>query len=145
MARIDKLRTYLFNILDALTLDSKYEINADFLGAIGDFSLDKVPTELEVEQWIIGEEIHKDVFNFRSRTAYSSDEINNLANIGFFEDFERKIKSNNEEGILPNIEGIESIECLNCGTLNSVDSDEAIFDIQIQITYRYNEKEVVSL
>lgn len=145
MARIDKLRTYLFNILDALTLDSKYEINADFLGDIGDFSLDKVPTELEVEQWIIGEEIHKDVFNFRSRKAYSSDEINNLANIGFFEDFERKIKSNNEEGILPDIEGIESIECLNCGTLNSVDSNEAIFDIQIQITYRYNEKEVVSL
>ena len=145
MARIDKLRTYLFNILDALTLDSKYEINADFLGDIGDFSLDKVPTELEIEQWIIGEEIHKDVFNFRSRKAYSSDEINNLANIGFFEDFERKIKSNNEEGILPDIEGIESIECLNCGTLNSVDSNEAIFDIQIQITYRYNEKEVVSL
>ena len=145
MARIDKLRTYLFNILDTLTLDSKYEINADFLGDIGDFSLDKIPTELEVEQWIIGEEIHKDVFNFRSRKAYSSDEINNLANIGFFEDFERKIKSNNEEGILPDIEGIESIKCLNCGTLNSVDSDEAIFDIQIQITYRYNEKEVVSL
>ena len=146
MARIDKLRTYLFANLDTLTTDSKYQINANFLGNIGDFSLDKIPTEIEVENWVVDIEIHKDVYNFRSRKAYSSDEINNLANIGFFEDFENLIKSNNEEGILPDIEGIESIECLNCGTLNSVDGTEAIFDIQIQITYRTNnEREVISL
>ena len=145
MARIDKLRTYLFDKLDTLTTNNKYQINADFLGDIGDYSLDKVPTEIEVENWIDGTEIHKDVYNFRSRKAYSSDEVNNLANIGFFEDFENLIKSNNEEGILPDIEGIESIECLNCGTLNSVDGTEAIFDIQIQITYRNVEREVISL
>lgn len=134
--RIAKLRTYLFGIINTLTSNNKYQINADFLGDIGDFSLDKIPIESVVEEWIIGDVIHKDVFNFRSRKAYSADEVNNLANIGFFEDFESLIKSNNEEGILPNIEGIESIECLNCGTLNSEDGTEAIFDIQIQITYR---------
>lgn len=146
MARIDKLRAYLFNVLDSIVLDNKYEINADFLGEVGDFSLDKVPTEPEVESWVLGIEVHKDVFNFRSRKAYSSDELNNLENIGFFEDFQKIIKYNNDEGILPDIKGIESIECLNCGTLNSTDGTQAIFDIQIQITYRENnEREILSL
>jgi hypothetical protein len=73
--------------------------------------------------------------------AYSQDTINNLENIGFFEKFERLIKTNDEAKILPDIEGIESIECLNCGTLNNTDTHTAEFDIQIQITYRevYND------
>lgn len=134
--RITKLRDYLFDIINTLTSNSSYQINADFLGKVDDFSLDKIPTNIELEKWIIPMAIHHDVYAFRSRKAYSQDTINNLKNIGFFEQFENIIKSNNEEGILPNIDNIESIECLNCGTLNSVDGTQAIFDIQIEITYR---------
>ena len=144
--RISKLREYLFGIVNTLTTNRKYQINADMLGKIGDFSLDKIPTNTEVEKWIIGIEKKRDVYSFRSRKAYSQDTINNLKNIGFFEEFESIIKSNNEKGILPSIDNIESIECLNCGTLNSVDGTEATFDIQIQITYiEYNEGGVMSL
>lgn len=144
--RISKLRDYLFEIINTLTSDRNYQISADMLGEIGDFSLDKIPTNTEVENWIIGVQKKRDVYSFRSRKAYSQDTINNLKNIGFFESFESIIKSNNDEGVLPSIEGVESIECLNCGTLNSVDGTTAIFDIQIQITYRYNEeREVISL
>jgi len=144
--RISKLRDYLFGIINTLTTDRNYQINADFLGDVDDYSLDKIPTESVVTKWVTGDEVHKDVYSFRSRKSYSLDYINNLENIGFFEDFERSIKSNNDEGVLPNINGIESIECLNCGTLNSVDGTEATFDIQIQITYRnINEGGPVSL
>ena len=144
--RISKLRDYLFEIINTLTSSRNYQISADMLGKVGDFSLDKIPTDSEVEKWVIGLEIHRDVYSFRSRKAYSQDTINNLKNIGFFEAFESKIKSNNDEGVLPNIAGIESIECLNCGTLNSVDGTQATFDIQIQITYRdENEGGAVSL
>ena len=138
--RISKLRSYLINVIYTLTNDSSFQINADNLGQVGDFSLDKIPTESVVERWVTGFEIHKDVFSFRSRKSYSQDFINNLKNIGFFESFEQIIKSNNEEGVLPEIEGIESIECLNCGTLNSIDGTESTFDIQIQITYMNNEE-----
>ena len=134
--RISKLRDYLFDIINTLTTNRKYQINADMLGEVGDFSLDKVPTNTEVESWIIGIEKKRDVYSFRSRKSYSQDTINNLKNIGFFEEFESIIKSNNEEGVLPNIDNIESIKCLNCGTLNNIDGTEATFDIQIQITYR---------
>ena len=138
--RIAKLRDYLFEIIDTLTTNKEYQINADYLGDVNDYSLDKIPTDVKVQRWITGQEVHRDLYSFRSRKPYSQDMINNLKNIGFFEQFEDIIKSNNRKGILPNIENIESIECLNCGTLNSVDGTRATFDIQIQITYKKSDK-----
>ena len=136
-ARITKLRTYLFSIIDTLTTDKNYQINADMLdNDINNYSLDKIPTSSTIQKWINGIEIHKDIFSFRSRKSYSQDVINNLSNIGFFEIFESIIKSNNKKGVLPDIEGIQSIECLNCATMLSADTNTAEFDIQIQITYR---------
>ena len=135
--RIAKLREYLFTIIDNMVNDTTYQINADMLdNDINNYSLDKMPVDTEMEQWIIGNVIKRDVFSFRSRVAYSQDVINNLSNVGFFEQFENKIKENNDAGILPSIENIESIECLNCGTMNIMDTNTAVFDIQIQITYR---------
>ncbi len=137
--RIEKLREYLFSVLDKMLTSKKYQINADMLSSnIDDYSLDKIPTESEVENWIIGGGIRRDVFSFRSRKPYSQDAVNNLANIGFFEEFERTIKSNNDEGILPDIDGVESIICLNPATMNNAETQTAEFDIQIQITYREN-------
>ena len=135
--RISKLRTYLFSIIDTLATDKNYQINANMLSNdINNYSIDKIPVQQEVERWITGMVILRDVFSFKSRNAYSQDVINNLSNIGFFEQFESIIKSNNKKGVLPDIKGIESIECLNCGTMLSSDTNTAEFDIQIQITYR---------
>lgn len=134
--RITKLRNYMFVILNTLTKNTNYQIGADFLGKVGDYSLDKIPTESKMERWITGTVIKKDVYSLRSRKSYSQDTINNLKSVGFFEELESIIESNNEKGILPEIDNIESIECLNSGTLNNVDGTEATFDIQLQITYR---------
>lgn len=135
--RISKLRTYLFSIIDTLTTDKSYQINANMLdNDINNYSLDKIPTSSTIEKWIDGTEICRDVFSFRSRKAYSQDTINNLSNIGFFEIFESIINSNNKKGVLPDIEGIESIECLNSGTMTNANTNTAEFDIQIQLKYR---------
>ena len=144
--RISKLRLYLFTIIDTLTSSSNSQINADMLSNdINNYSLDKIPTASTIERWITGDELHRDVYSFRSRLAYSQDTINNLDNIGFYEKFERIIKSNNDAQILPDIQGIESIECLNCGTLINTTTNSAEFNIQIQITYRDVENEAISL
>lgn len=135
--RIAKLRDYLISVISTLTKNQKFQINADMLSnKVDNYSLDKIPTASVVMTWVCGIEIHRDVYSFRSRMAYSQDTINNLKNIGFFEVFENTINSNNKKGILPDIDNIESIECLNCGTLNYADTNTAEFDIQIQITYR---------
>ena len=137
MTRIEALREYLKSVIDGLVENKNFNINANMLSKnINNYSLDKIPTATTIERWINGIEIHKDVFSFRSRKEYSTNDIKNLQNIGFFEEFESIIKSNNQKGVLPNIKGIESVECLNCGTLSSVETNTAEFDIQIQITYR---------
>lgn len=142
--RITKLRNYLLNVIKTINTNTK-QINANMLSnQPNNYSLDKIPVDTEIEQWIIGNVVHRDVFSFRSRMAYSQDTINNLKNIGFFEQFEKIIKSNNDEGVLPDIYGIESIECLNCGTMNNNETNTAEFDIQIQITYREDNFEGIS-
>lgn len=136
--RIAKLGKYLESILEELN-DKYKRINANFLGIdVNNYSLDKIPTASEVETWLTGTKICRDVYSFRSRNPYSSDRLSNLKNIGFFETFQKIINSNNDNGILPEIDNIESIECLNQGTFNSTDASEktAVFDIQLKIVYR---------
>ena len=135
--RITKLRKYLLSIIDVLVTNKKYQINANMLSKEpNNYSLDKIPTSSTVEEWITGTKICRDVYSFRSRVGYSQDTIENLINVGFFEIFEKLISSNNEKGILPDIEGIQSIQCLNCGSMNNANTNTAEFDIQIQITYK---------
>ena len=134
--RITKLRTYLLSIIDVLVTNKKYQINANMLSKdINNYSLDKIPVDFEVEKWITGTTIHRDVYSFRSRMNYSQDTITNLINVGFFEIFEQKINSNNNKGILPEIDKIQSIQCLNCGSMTNANTNTAEFDIQIQIQY----------
>ena len=135
--RITKLRTYLLSIIDVLVTNKKYQINANMLSnEPNNYSLDKIPTSSTVEEWITGTKVCRDVYSFRSRVGYSQYTIENLINVGFFEIFEKLISSNNEKGILPDIEGIQSIQCLNCGSMNNANTNTAEFDIQIQITYK---------
>lgn len=135
--RISKVRDYLFTVITSLTNNSNYQINANMLSdKKEDYSLDKIPTESIVEPYITGGGLYRDVYSFRSRKSYSQDAVVNLKNMGFFEDFERAIITNNNRGILPDIEGIQSIECLSPFTmLSNDDGNTAIFDIQIQIIY----------
>ena len=135
--RITKLRTYLLSIIDVLVTNKKYQINANMLSnEPNNYSLDKIPTSSTIEEWITGTKICRDVYSFRSRVGYSQDTIENLINVGFLEIFEKLISSNNEQGILPEVEGIQSIQCLNCGSMNNANTNTAEFDIQIQITYK---------
>jgi hypothetical protein len=134
--RVTKLREYLMNIIS--TLNEGYEqINVNFLSNdVDNYSLDKIPVQPKIEGWIIGNLFKKDVYSFRSRMNYSADTVSNIENIGFYETFEKIIEQNNENNILPDIDGIQSIECLNCGTMNNANTNTAEFDIQIQIEYR---------
>lgn len=134
--RIYNLRLYMFDVLNSLLEHDNYQINADFMSSdINNYSLDKLPVQSVVEKDIIGNVIKRDVYNFRSKKAYGSDVLNNLSNIGFFEALEDIIKENNDNGILPVIDGIQSIECLNCGSVSIAETKDAEFTIQIQITY----------
>lgn len=143
--RITKLREYLMNIISEIK-EEYNQLNVDFLSdEPNNYSLDKIPVEKEIERWIIGDVINRDLFSFRSRMNYSADTISNIENIGFYEIFEQVIKQKNDNNQLPQIDGIESIRCMNCGTMNNANTNTAEFDIQIQIEYRDIPKSIVSL
>lgn len=135
MKRIEATKNYLVQILD--DLNKKFNIiNYDFLSSEVDyFSLDKIPTKSKIEETITGNKEYKDVFNFRGRFAYGSDVAQNLSNIGFWEDFEDIIESNNEEGILPLFDGVKAIYCLNCGSVQRANTQDCEMSIQIEIDY----------
>lgn len=135
--RITKLRMYLMTIIDNLLTNTDYSINANMLSNdVNNYSIDKIPTATTVERWVDGTTIKRDLYSFRSRNNYSQSTLDNLLNVGFFEVFEDIIKSNNRNNVLPEIPGIQSIECLNCGSMNNATTNTAEFDIQIQITYK---------
>ena len=134
--RVTKLRTYLMSVISEL-IEQYGEMNINFLSKEpNNYSLDKIPVNPTQEQWIIGNFLNRDVYSFRSRVNYSADTMTNIENIGFFETFEKLIKQKNDNNILPDIDGIQSIRCLNCGSLNNANTNTAEFDIQIQIEYR---------
>jgi len=135
--RIAKLRQFLMSIIDNILTDTKYQINANMLSNdANNYSLDKIPTASVVERWVDGNTLYRDVYSFRSRNNYAQDALINLLNVGFFEIFEQEIEEKNKEKTLPEITGIQSIECLNCGSMVNATTNSAEFDIQIQITYR---------
>lgn len=134
--RINKLRAYLMDVISEI-VDSYKQLNIDFLSKdAGNFSLDKIPMQKVIDSWIVGSNLCQDTYSFRSRMNYSADVINNMKNIGFFETFEKKIYDRNKNRTLPDIDGIESIKCLNCGSVNNANTNTAELDIQIRITYR---------
>lgn len=136
--RAEKLRSYLIGIIEELNtkFTADKQLNVNFLSnEPNNYSLDKIPTQTEVETWIIVPTIHRDIYSFRSRMNYSADTITNIKNIGFFESFEQIITNKNNDRILPDITGIQEIKCLNCGTMRNANTNTAEFDIQVMIEY----------
>lgn len=61
--------------------------------------------------------------------------MQNIENSTFYEKLYDLIEENNNKGILPSIEGIESIECLNNGAILDATTNAAKYSIQMKITY----------
>lgn len=135
MSRINAMKEYLVGVLIELGKDFDV-LNVNFLSnEVDNYSLDKIPTQSTVETTITGKRLMRDTYNFRSRNYYGSEIAENLANIGFWEAFEEKIYSNNEQGILPSINGITKIECLNPGSLQKAGTETCEMSIQIRAEF----------
>jgi hypothetical protein len=123
-------------------VDSFTRINVDYLGETPtEYVLEPIPTERVIKKYMDGSTLNQYVFQFGSREYYTSDVIENMQKSEFYEDFEKCINWCNREDILPNIQGIQSIECLNVGSIQDTSNDTAKYAIQMRITYfrEYNE------
>lgn len=133
---ISKIRQYFF---DLGIIDENSNINVDFLSNEPiEYVIEPIPIEPILRQYADGSSLRQFVFQFGSRESFGADVIQNMRNTEFYEDFSELIEDNNRKGVLPKINGIQSIECLNNGTINEDNTDNAKYVIQMRITYYKN-------
>lgn len=131
---VDKIREYF---LKNVTLAQEFDnILADFLGDDAtSYTIEPIPVEPVLRQYRDGGSLNQFVFQFGSREFYDNSVAQNINNLGFYEEFQEEIETNNKNGVLPEITGIQSIECLNNGTIQDVQNGTAKYVIQMRITY----------
>ena len=131
---VDKIREYF---LENVTLVNEFDnILADFLDDDAtSYSIEPIPFEPVLRQYRDGGSLNQYVFQFGSREFYDNRVAQNINNLGFYERFQEEIETNNKNGVLPDIKGIQSIECLNNGTIQDVQNGTAKYVIQMRITY----------
>lgn len=130
---VGKLREY---ILKCPYLDKDGKIGVDYLGPNAtEYVIETTPVSQIVEKYITGKAKKQNVFVFASREYFGPDTIQNMLNSTFYEKFASWIEKNNDEGILPDIKGIESIEVLSTPYAYSTDEHTARYQIQLKIEY----------
>lgn len=131
---IEKLKQYF---LEHVTLAEEFKnILADFLGEDAtDYTIEPVPIEPVLRQYADGSYLGQLTFQFSSREYYDDSNDQNIENLDFYEKFQAEIEYNNRNRILPDIDGIQSIECLSNGTIQDVQKGTAKYVIQMRITY----------
>ena len=111
------------------------KIGVDYLENEVAYSIEPTPTSPKDTDFIDDSGIKQFAFIFASRESYGQETIQNMLNTEFYEDFSNWIEENNFNGILPDIEGIETIECLSTGYAYLTGIDTARYQIQLRITY----------
>jgi hypothetical protein len=103
-----------------------------------DYSIVPLPGAGPIEEYIAGGGEYVWPFAFQSNRA-TADEVNRLANIGFFEAFKDWMKSQSDGGTLPELPSgktAEKIEALGFGYLfEQGESGTGIYQVQCALTY----------
>lgn len=131
---VEKIIEYF---LESVTLAEEFNnILADFLEEEATtYTIEPVPVEPVLKQYADGGSLNQYVFNFSSREFYDNSKAQNIRNLDFYDRFKSQIEYNNSRGILPDIDGIQSIECLTEGTIQDEENGTAKYAIQMRITY----------
>lgn len=131
---IEKIKKYFMNNIQ---LAQEFEnILVDFIGDDAvTYTIEPVPVEPVIRPYADGSALCQYVFQFGSREFYDNGLTQNIQNLNFYEQFKNEIEDKNKRGILPDIGGIQSIECLTDGSIQDVQSGTAKYIIQMRITY----------
>lgn len=131
-------------ILNCPHLDELKKVNIDFLPSDPDtYSIEEIPSEPILKEYIDGSSDRQFVFVFASRMLWNDEVINNIQNSGFFEKFQNWLEECTENDILPQMaEGMTAykIEAVSNGYLFDVNGNSQYARYQIQCRLLY-EKE----
>lgn len=117
-------------------IDKKNRINVEFLSEKPtEFSIEKVSTNPIIEKYIDGSSYRQFQFQLVSCNEYSAELAQNIATSEFYENFYNTIEEKNKQKLLPNIEGIDTIECLDNGAMINANENTARYSILMRIKY----------
>lgn len=146
---IEKIREYFLNPQNITLAEDFGNMLADFLGKDAvNYSIEPVPVEPKLTPYADGSYLGQYQFYLGSREYFDDSVLQNINNLNFYDEFKDKIESNNRKHILPDIKGIQSIECLSHGGIQAEEQNgTAKYVIQMRITYfkDYNDDNIVSL
>ena len=112
------------------------KVNIDFIkNNTNEYVIEPIPIEPIYRQYTDGRAIRQYVFQFSSLNYLTSEVVNNLLNSEFYESFSKVIEENNNKKILPKVDGIQSIACLNIGTIENEQENKAKYSIHMRILY----------
>lgn len=137
---IEAIRDYFLN---CPLISSDYKINVDYLGVESvEYTIDSVPVEPILKRYADGGALKQYVFVFGSREYYGSDEVQNMENSGFYEQFSKWLEKQSNLGLLPNLSGgkvARRIEATTQGYLFDASESMARYQIQARLLY-YEDK-----
>lgn len=130
---IDEIRKYL---IENGIIDEESRINVDFLGENPtEFAIIPVKINPIIKKFVDGSTLRQYQFQLISCNYYGADVLQNIANSKFYENLYDLIETNNVKRILPDIKGIESLECLDNGAILNATTNTAKYSILMKITY----------
>lgn len=137
---IKQIRAYF---LDCPVLDEYAKLNVDYLGVNAtEYTIDPGPSDSILKRYVDGGALKQYLFVFGSRELYGDDEIQNMENSGFYEEFSKWIENQSNEGNLPLLsDGKESrsMEVITSGYLFDASESSARYQVQVRLTY-YEDK-----
>lgn len=135
---IESIRNYIRTCPHLDTYNNAIKVNVNYLEPNADtYSIEEIPIDPIVKKYINGDTVRQYAFIFASREPYGSDVLQNIDNSGFYEKFADWIEDNNDNGILPVLENLESlgIEVTSTGYAFAVTEDTAQYQIQLRLKY----------
>lgn len=136
---IDGLRDYIRKCPHLDTFNNAIRVNVNYLAPNADtYSIEEVPTEPILKQYINGDSIRQYGFIFTSREPYGADVLQNIDNSGFYERFSEWVETQNNKEIFPILDGgLEPLEIkvTSTGYAFAVTEDTAQFQIQMRLKY----------
>lgn len=136
----EQLRAWFRNC-PALAENSRFRM--DYLAENPtEYAIYAVPSQINYRENVLGEKIPADIqsvnYIFASKESYGPDAMQNLENLGFYDEVVAWILEQNAERNFPEInEGwVKSIVPTLTAYPIQIGSDTAKYQIQIQITYR---------
>jgi len=136
MTVIESIQTYIKTCTE---LEEGRPVWVNYLGGVNQYSIVPLPGTKVLEEYLNGVKIMDFPFAFQTMNS-TADDLERLANAGFFESFSDWMYTQTELGNLPTLgagQTAELIEAVNCGYLFAQgESDTGIYQIDCRLQYR---------